>query len=87
MFDICLLFCHTFSHSLNREKYSNPKKGLILKFKEDSYNGSIKLLVQIGVGSYGKVWMGIEKGSGTKVAVKFEYGQVCRSHRLQNSDF
>ena len=33
----------------------------------------------IGYGSYGEVWLGIEKFSGTKVAVKFEteYGQVC----------
>ena len=79
---ICLIFvCFfvTFSHSLNREKYSKPKKGLIIKFKEDSYNESIKLLVEIGYGSYGEVWLGIEKVSGTKVAVKFETedGQVC----------
>ena len=79
---ICLIFvCFfvTFSHSLNREKYSKPKKGLILQFKEDSYNYSIKLLTEIGYGSYGEVWLGIEKVSGTKVAVKFEteHGQVC----------
>ena len=79
---ICLIFvCFfvTFSHSLNREKYSKPQKGLILQFKEDSYNYSIKLLAEIGYGSYGEVWLGIEKVSGTKLAVKFEaeYGQVC----------
>ena len=79
---ICLIFvCFfvTFSHSLNREKYSKPQKGLILKFEEDSYNESIKLLLEIGYGSYGEVWLGIEKVSGTKVAVKFEdrYGEVC----------
>ena len=78
---ICLIFvCFfaTFSHSLN-EKYSKPKKGLILQFNEDSYNENIKLLVEIGYGSYGEVWLGIEKVSGTKVAVKFEAedGQVC----------
>ena len=79
---ICLIFiCFfvTFSRSLNREKYSKPHKGLILKFKEDSYNEIIKLLVEIGYGSFGEVWLGIEKVSGTKVAVKFEKecGQVC----------
>ena len=77
---ICLIFvCFfvTFSHSQHREKYSQLRKGLILNFKEDSYNESIRLLVQIGCGSYGEVWLGIEKVSGTKVAVKFEYGQVC----------
>ena len=78
----CLIFvCFfvTFSHSLKREKYSKPQKGLILQFKEDSYNENIKLLVEIGYGSYGEVWLGIEKVSGTKVAVKFETenGQVC----------
>ena len=79
---ICLIFvCFsvTLTHSLNREKYSKPEKGLILKFKEDSYNESIKLLVEIGYGSFGEVWLGIEKVSGTKVALKFEteYGEVC----------
>ena len=79
---ICLIFvCFsvTLTHSLNREKYSKPEKGLILKFKEDSYNENIKLLVEIGYGSYGEVWLGIERVSGTKIAVKFEnrYGEVC----------
>ena len=76
---IFVCFFVNFYHSLNRENYSKPKKGLIIKFKEDSYNESIKLLVEIGYGSYGEVWLGIEKVSGTKVAVKFEAedGQVC----------
>ena len=76
---IFVCFFVNLSHSLNRENYSKPKKGLIIKFKEDSYNESIKLLVEIGYGSYGEVWLGIEKVSGTKVAVKFETedGQVC----------
>ena len=76
---IFVCFFVNLSHSLNRENYSKPKKGLIIKFKENSYNESIKMLVEIGYGSYGEVWLGIEKVSGTKVAVKFEsqYGQVC----------
>ena len=52
--------------------HRNRKRGSILKFKEDPYKESIKLVKFLGQGSFGEVWKGKEESSGREVAVKLE---------------
>ena len=66
-------FIVTFSFTLNTA--TNPYIGFVLEFKDDSYNENIKLLGQLGSGSNGEVWKGIEKSRGRVLAIKFEKGK------------
>ena len=66
------IFCIIFTFSFTLITANNPYKGFVLEFKEDNYKENIKLLGQLGSGSNGEVWKGIEKSRGRVLAVKFE---------------
>ena len=55
------IFCFIFTFSLTLSTAKYPYKGFVLKFKRDNYKENIKLLGQLGSGSNGEVWKGMEK--------------------------